>query len=311
MTALMPRLYTQLREGLGPEPSQSHLSLEVDGQIVSGQFDDSSSPMDADGFNGNAAQAISFGAFRLLAAQRLLLHGDKPVRLGSRALDILIALVERHGELVNKRELMARVWPDTTVVESNLTVHVAGLRRALQDGHGGNRYIVNIPGRGYRFVAPVTLDEVRSSTPTAAATKRRHDLPARLTRPIGRAETINELIAHLQQWRLLTSAGPGGIGKTTIALAVAEQLKNPYHHGVWLVDLAQVSDLRVVPDALTVALAHKYHSDGSLPQLIAPLGDKQMLLILDNCEHVIRPVAELVTAILRGTSNVRTPATSC
>ena len=100
--------------------------------------------------------AFSFGAFRLLPTQRLLLSGDEPVRLGSRALDILIVLVERAGELVSKDELMARVWPNTFVVPANLTVHVATLRRALR---GDGRYFVNIPGRGYFFVAPVVLEE--------------------------------------------------------------------------------------------------------------------------------------------------------
>jgi len=101
-------------------------------------------------------RAISFDRFRLLPAQRLLLYADKAVPLGSRALDILIALVERSGELLGKDELMARVWPNTFVEPANLTVHVAALRRALGDGRDGNRFIVNIPGRGYQFVAAVT-----------------------------------------------------------------------------------------------------------------------------------------------------------
>ena len=105
---------------------------------------------------GCSAGAISFGLFRLCPAQRLLLHAGKAVPLGSRALDILIALVERSGELLGKDELMARVWPNTFVEPANLTVHVAALRRALGDGRDGNRFIVNIPGRGYQFVAAVT-----------------------------------------------------------------------------------------------------------------------------------------------------------
>jgi len=100
---------------------------------------------------------FAFGPFRLLPTQRLLLEGDRPIRLGSRALDILSALVERPGELVSKRELIERVWPDLVVVEANLTVHVAALRRALRDGRTGNRYVINIPGQGYCFVAPVIV----------------------------------------------------------------------------------------------------------------------------------------------------------
>jgi FixJ family two-component response regulator/DNA-binding winged helix-turn-helix (wHTH) protein len=106
-----------------------------------------------------AQRAISFGPFRLLPTQGLLLQASRRVHLGSRALEILLALVERPGELVSKAELMARAWPDTIVEECNLRVQVAGLRRALGDGHGGNRYLATIPGRGYRFVAPVTLTD--------------------------------------------------------------------------------------------------------------------------------------------------------
>ena len=101
--------------------------------------------------------AFSFGPFRVLPMQRRLLHGDETVLIGSRALDILIALVERAGELVAKDELMGRVWPNTFVEPANLTVHIASLRRALGDGRDGNRFVVNIPGRGYQFVEPVTL----------------------------------------------------------------------------------------------------------------------------------------------------------
>src|SRR4249920_4131364 len=94
-------------------------------------------------------QAISFGPYRLLASQRLLLEGDKPVRLGSRAFDILAALVERAGEAVGKEELIARAWPQTFVEEANLKIQVSALRRALGDGQDGHRYVVTIPGRGY------------------------------------------------------------------------------------------------------------------------------------------------------------------
>jgi DNA-binding winged helix-turn-helix (wHTH) protein len=100
-----------------------------------------------------APTEVSFGPFRLLPTLFLLLEGDKPVPLGSRALEILIVLLERRGELVSKQELMARVWPNVFVEPANLTVHVSALRRVLRDGRDGNRFIINIPGRGYRFVA--------------------------------------------------------------------------------------------------------------------------------------------------------------
>jgi DNA-binding winged helix-turn-helix (wHTH) protein len=111
---------------------------------------------------GAAPVETSFGVFRLLPTQFLLLEGDKPVPLGSRALEILIVLLERPGELVSKQELMARVWPNIFVEPANLTVHISGLRRMLRDGQDGNRFIVNIPGRGYRFVAPVEISGTRT-----------------------------------------------------------------------------------------------------------------------------------------------------
>jgi DNA-binding winged helix-turn-helix (wHTH) protein len=104
-----------------------------------------------------ATSEVSFGPFRLLPAQLLLLKGDEPVPLGSRAMHILIVLLERPGELVSKQDLMARVWPNLFVEPANLTVHISALRRALRDGRDGNRFVINIPGRGYCFVAPVTL----------------------------------------------------------------------------------------------------------------------------------------------------------
>src|SRR3954471_22300787 len=123
-------------------------------------------------------QAVVFGPFRLLASRRLLLEGDQPVRLGSRAFDILAALVERAGEVVDKEQLIARAWPQTFVEESNLRIQVSALRRALGDGQGGNRYVVTVPGRGYNFVAPTRREETlrTASAPPAPATPP-HNLP--------------------------------------------------------------------------------------------------------------------------------------
>src|ERR1700739_4131896 len=129
---------------------------------------------------------IAFGPFRLHAAQRLLLEGDKPVRLGSRAFDILAVLVERAGEVVGKEELIARAWPQTFVQESNLKLQVSALRRALGDGQGGHRYVVTVPGRGYNFVAPVRRQEPAQVPPRPTiAPAGGHHLPLAATRMIG------------------------------------------------------------------------------------------------------------------------------
>jgi DNA-binding winged helix-turn-helix (wHTH) protein len=113
-------------------------------------------------------RAISFGPFRLFVAHRLLLEGDTPVRLGNRAFDILTALVERAGEDVGKHELIARVWQKTFVEEANLKMQVSALRRALGDGQGGRRFVATIPGRGYNFIAPISVVEApQAATPAA------------------------------------------------------------------------------------------------------------------------------------------------
>src|SRR5256886_8346917 len=147
--------------------------------------------------------AISFGPFRLLAAQRLLLEDDQPVRLGSRAFDILAALVERAGEVIGKEQLIARAWPQTFVEESNLKIQVSALRRALGDGQGGNRYILTVPGRGYEFVVPVGLTAEPRAIPVPAFPQPgTHNLPHAATRMIGREEAVATLVSHLSRERL-------------------------------------------------------------------------------------------------------------
>src|SRR6266853_5398286 len=242
-------------------------------------------------------QAISFGPYRLLAAQRLLLEGDTPVRLGSRAFDTLAALVGRAGEVVGKEELIARIWPQTFVEESNLKIQVSALRRALGDGHAGRRFIVTVPGRGYNFVAAVSLEEPpQASLPPTIAPAGVHNLPLAVTRMIGRDETVTALVSRLSRQRLVTILGPGGIGKTTLALAVAERMIESYEHGVWLVDLASLGDPRLVPSAVATVLGLEIHTENPLAGLVAGLRDKRMLLLLDNCEHVIDAAAGLTAA---------------
>ena len=256
-------------------------------------------------------RAISFGPFRLVPTQRLLLEDDNPVRVGSRALDILTALVERPGELVGKHELMARVWRGTFVEEGNLKFQVGALRRALGDGRGGRRYIATSAGQGYRFVAPVSVAQAPAAAALPAApTRQNHNLPQQLTRLIGRADAVSRIVARLQRHRLLSIVGPGGIGKTSVAIAVAEASVNTYEHGVWFVDLAPLADARLVPSAVAQVLGFDIRSDDPVPGLVGALRDRRLVLVLDNCEHVIEAAATLAVAILRGAADVHILATS-
>jgi predicted ATPase/DNA-binding winged helix-turn-helix (wHTH) protein len=245
------------------------------------------------------AQLASFGPFRLFAAERQLKKGDEAVPLGSRALDTLIALVERAGEVVTQRELISRVWPNVTVEEANLRVNVASLRKALGDGRAGARYIVTVPGRGYSFVAPVTLSRPQSSrSKEGAVSDRPQGLPSQLARMIGRADIIRALSAQLMIWRFVSIVGPGGIGKTTVAISVAHALLDGFNGAVFFVDLAALTDAKLVPTTVARALGLMVQAQDPLRSLPAFIGDKKILLVLDNCEHVIDSAAALAERVV-------------
>jgi predicted ATPase/DNA-binding winged helix-turn-helix (wHTH) protein len=250
--------------------------------------------------------AISFGPFRLLTETRALLEGERPVALGSRALEVLIALASRPGELVTKEELVADVWPDVSVDDSNLRAQVAALRKALRDGRDGARYVATVPGRGYRFVSQVSRAARSSARPPAQHPR----LPARLTRPVGRDEIVGAIGARLQRRRFLTVVGPGGIGKTTVALAAADALSDAFPDGVCLVDLAPLADAGNVPSALVSALALMAVSGDPTAAAVGFLRDRSMLIVLDSCEHVLEAAALLAERVLRGAAGVHVLATS-
>jgi predicted ATPase/DNA-binding winged helix-turn-helix (wHTH) protein len=255
-----------------------------------------------------AELAFSFGPFRLFPRQHLLLQDGNSVPLGSRAFEILVALVERPGELLDKDALLARAWPGITVEESNLRAQITALRRVLAEGGAGESYVVTEPGRGYRFVAAVARST--GDTVQAQAAPRGHNLPGRLTRPIGRAEVVAMVSGRLQRSRFLTIIGPGGIGKTTVALAVADGLLATYKDGARFVDLAPLNDPRLVPSALASVLGVAIRSENPYPALTSFLKDKQMLLLLDNCEHVVEAAAGLAEEVLKGAPGVHILATS-
>jgi predicted ATPase/DNA-binding winged helix-turn-helix (wHTH) protein len=266
--------------------------------------------MDRDGMPPQ--HCLTFGPFRLFAAERLLEKEGVVVPIGSRALDVLVALLERAGDVISKKELMSRAWPDTTVDEGSLRVHVAGLRKALGDGRDGNRYVVNIPGRGYSFVAPVMRPALPAPPVDVAAAPADHaeTLPPPMKAIVGRQATIAEISKHLGERRLVTIHGPGGIGKTTVAIAVAHATREQFNGGVVFFDLATVSDSRLVSGDLAATLGLPVQTNDPTPVLIKYLRDRRMLLILDSCEHVIDDVAVLTERIVQQTPQVSILATS-
>jgi len=257
-------------------------------------------------------RSFAFGPFLLLPERQLLLENETPVRIGSRALGLLTALVEHAGAVVTKRDLFARVWPDTFVEESNLKVHMVALRRILRE-EAGTRYISTVIGRGYSFVALVRivgLPDALLKRPTEA--RRHHNLPTSATRLLGRADAVVAIREELAEARLVSVVGPGGIGKTSVALAVAEQLIGSNRDGVWLVDLSPIKDPALVPSVIATAIGMSAHSANMLAALCEYLREREMLLLLDSCEceHIIDAVAACAERILADAPNVRILATS-
>jgi predicted ATPase/DNA-binding winged helix-turn-helix (wHTH) protein len=250
---------------------------------------------------------LQFGLLTLHRDQRLLRFEGETVALGSRAMGILLALVDAGGELLSKDALIARVWPDATVDESTLRVHIAALRKAIGDGKNGVRYIVNEQSRGYRFVAPVADAGQPTPAPPSSTDYR---LPGSSGRMVGRETIVVSLAGLMPERRLITLSGPGGIGKTTVAVAVAEALMASQGYRALFVDLAPISDPARVPSALAARLNVALSGADPLPDLIARLREAPALIILDNCEHVVDAAADLAEAIHRDAPCVHVLATS-
>jgi predicted ATPase/DNA-binding winged helix-turn-helix (wHTH) protein len=250
---------------------------------------------------------VAFGPFVLNPTQRVLLRGDRPVRLGSRAREILICLVERAGTVVSKNDLIRRVWPETVVEEGTLRVHIASLRKILGEDRDRVRYVENVTGHGYRFVATVTRhgNTTPSPPPTAEPAT-----PTPMTRLIGRKDLVSTIADQLRQRRLMTIVGPGGMGKTTVACATADFTRNAYPHGVCFVDLGSVPSPRLIFGRLAAALGLTTVAADPLPYIMQFLHAHRMLIVLDNCEHVIDAAALLAEKLLSGSTAVRILATS-
>jgi predicted ATPase/DNA-binding winged helix-turn-helix (wHTH) protein len=253
---------------------------------------------------------ICFGPFRLSVTERLLEKEGVRVRLGSRALDILIALVERPAEVVTKKELFARVWPNLVVDEGSLRYHVSALRKALSEGRSGTRYVTNVSGRGYCFVAPISR---AAAAPAPLRNSLAHSpvgLPPSPTRMVGREEAIQLVSEELTARRFLTIVGPGGIGKTTIATAVGHSMLASFDGAVHYVDFGSLGIPSLVPNRVALTAGLPGNFDDPLAALHAFLRDRRMLLVLDSCEHLIETIAPLAERIFQAAPEVHILATS-
>ena len=258
---------------------------------------------------------IRFGPYRLYPRERSIERDGVPLPLGSRALDILIVLAERAGDVVSQRDLIARVWRDLVVTPSNLRVHIAGLRKALGDGTGPSRYIANIPGQGYCFVAPVTRrgsapEDVIDAPATPPPLPRHSALPAALERIVGREGTVARIAEKLMARRFVSIVGPGGVGKSTVAISVAHALRETFQGAVCFVDLSALTDAAATAATIASALGLNIPAHEASSRLADCLRSRRMLLVLDNCEHVIETVAPIAERIFCRAPEVHLLATS-
>lgn len=252
--------------------------------------------------------SFAFGPFRLFPKRQLLLCRNDPVKIGGRALDILVLLVTRQGTVVSKNEFFDVCWPTTYVHEANLKVNMVALRRVLSQG-ADETYIVNVPGRGYRFVAPVDVRPAEpppAPRPTFSGSRK---LPA-LPLAIGRDREIARIVAAVSKSRAVTVVGPGGVGKTTVAVAVAHHEASTYPDGVAFVDLSTVGDPQYALAAIAAGVGARQSSGDALAEITDLLSGRQMLVIIDNCEHLSATVASIVTHLLGALPGIKILATS-
>jgi predicted ATPase/DNA-binding winged helix-turn-helix (wHTH) protein len=272
-------------------------------------------------------EIIEFGPFRLRIGERLLQRDGVAIDIGSRSLDVLVALIERAGEVISQRDLIARAWVGLVVDEANLRVNIANLRKCLGQGVDGARYIVNIPGRGYSFVAPVSrrrlqptsrLTQAPQSQPDSPAnadsmpdlTALQYGLPEKNSRLIGRDDSIAEVVHLLETHRFVSIVGTGGMGKTSVAVCVAHEMLDPFDGAVYFVDISSLTDSSLVPSTIASVLGLKVQLHDPMPSIVAFLSARRALVVLDNCEHLIEKAVDIAERLHKSAPHTHVLTTS-
>lgn len=259
------------------------------------------------------AASLAFGPYRLDPVERTLKRDSVTLPLGDKAFDLLLAFAAAPGEILSKTDLAMRVWGRPFIEDGSLRVAVGGLRKLLGPTDGGSHYIANVVGRGYRLAPGVAVEAVpngRSVVPAPARRRPGHvegRLPPLLAPVFGRARDIARMAQIMQPGRCVTVVGPGGIGKTTLVVSCASI--GAGDDEVCFVDLAPIRDTGHVIPSVATALGMGQASESSL-DVVAHLGVRRLLLVLDNAEHLVTPVAMLVEDILAGAPHARILVTS-
>jgi predicted ATPase/DNA-binding winged helix-turn-helix (wHTH) protein len=257
----------------------------------------------------------AFDAFLLFPGQRLLKRDGKAIRIGDKALDLLIVLTESPGKIFCKADLANRVWHREWVEDVTIRVTIGALRKVLGRTPEGADYIVNTVGRGYSFSASVQVERWPRPTAKIDVSEVGADgpepgrVPWLLKPVIGRRNDVERIVGLLDSNRLVTIVGPGGIGKTTTAISSVSTLAET-QGGVCFVDFSPIQDPALVPARVAAALGFERSATDPTSYTLNYLSTKQRLLILDNCEHIAEAAAEIVEDILRGAPRVKVIATS-
>ena len=247
-----------------------------------------------------------FDDFEIQPDEHRLLVGGAPTALGARAFSLLLALVEQAGHLVTKDALLERVWPDVVVEENNLQVQISTLRKLL-----GSEAIVTVVGQGYRFTPELIVKAISVAPSQQNSRFKQSNLPHYLSALIGREQDLAQLQALLRLERLITVTGAGGVGKTRLMIACAREIESHFNAGAWLIELANQNDPQMVPAAVAASLSIEVKDASSATEAIARfVRDKQILLLLDNCEHLVDAVAALVESLLEIAPRLQVMASS-
>ena len=247
-----------------------------------------------------------FGDFECDSSAYELRRKGRRIALARLPMDLLLLMLRRPGELISRAEIAANLWGDGVFVdvEAGIRTAVLKVREALGDSGKSPRLLETVPGKGYRFIGAVR------PSPSAPGV-RRHNLPADLTRFIGREQPLAELRHLLRSTRLLSLTGPGGVGKTRLALRLGLEVSREFSDGVWMVDLAPLTSSALVGQSIASVLGVRESRERSVQDaLVDYLRDRDLLLMLDTCEHVVDRCAELADALLRASRGLRIIATT-
>ncbi len=262
-----------------------------------------------------------FGEFELDVGAYELRRGADRLRLARQPMDLLLLLLERRNELVSHEEIANGLWGANVFidVEAGIRTAILKIRRVLCDSSDSPRLLETVPGKGYRLIAPIELmTQPPSEAPRAVwaapepySDTPRHNLPAELTSFVGRRKELLDLHGVFGSSRLLSLTGAGGVGKTRLAIRLARDFLNEFSDGVWLVDLGSLSAPDLLAQTIATALGIREGPQRSARDaLVNSLRDRELLLVLDTCEHLLSACAELLEALLRSAPGLRILATS-